>query len=306
MNGKRLRGVVPVLLPCLLAGGCMVTSSKYEMKTKEADTLRDAVASVSKEKTVLEARTEALRKQLDDEKTAAAALESRVQALEADNRRMGEDLAAAKKSYEGTRITREELINELLEKEKTTGKRIQGLTDRAQACETTLELLRKDSAVRDSQLSQLKDVAERSVDNEALRRERDILLGRVERLTDERRQEERRRDNRFTALTEEIAKVSKEVSVTPLGPALRVALPESVLHAKGKTGLSEGGKKTIALAGRAAAEFPTSSILVSAGGKKVAGEIRTALAGAGKIPEDRILVKIYEKEKGAELLLLVP
>lgn len=306
MNGKRLRAAAPVLLLCLAAGGCMVTSSKYEMKTKEADALRDAVAAVNKEKTVLEARTEALQKQLADEKAAEAALEARVQALEAENRRMSEDLASAKKSYEGTRITREEFITELLEKEKATGKRIQSLTERAQAAESALDALRRETSVRDAELSEQKIVAGRFTDNEALKRERDILLGRVERLTEERRQEERRRDDRFTALAEAVGKVSRDVSVTRLGPALRVALPENFLHAKGKTALSEGAKKTIGLAGKTAAEFPTASILVSAGGKKVAGEIRAALAGAGKVPEERILVKIYEKEKGAELLLLVP
>jgi hypothetical protein len=58
--------------------------------------------------------------------------------------------------------------------------------------------------------------------------------------------------------------------------------------------------------GKAASEFPTASILLSTGGKKVAGEIRTVLAGAGKIPEDRIILKLNDKEKGADLLLLVP
>ncbi|HEY6072921.1 MAG TPA: hypothetical protein VIV15_05875 [Anaerolineales bacterium] len=57
---------------------------------------------------------------------------------------------------------------------------------------------------------------------------------------------------------------------------------------------------------KAASEFPTSSVLVSTGTKKTAGDIRAALSGQGKIPEDRILLKLIEKEKGADLLLLVP
>ncbi len=279
MNGKRLRAAVPLLVLCLAAGGCVVASSKYEIKTKEADALRDAVAAANKEKTVLEARNEALQKQLADGKDAEAALASRVQAQEGEIRRMSEDLASARNNYEGTRITREQFISELLEKEKVTGKRIQDLNEGAQACEQALE---------------------------KYRRERDILLGRVERLTEERRQEEKRRDDRFAALSEAIGTASRDVSVTSLGTALRVVLPEKVLFAKGKTTLSEGGKKTIALVGKAAAEFPTASILVSAGGKKIAGEIRAALADAGKIAGERIPVRLYEKEKGAELLLLVP
>ena len=272
----------------------MVASSKYEIKTKEADALRDAVAAANKEKTALEARNEALQKQLADGKDAEAALASRVQAQEGEIRQMSEELALARKNYEGTRITREQFISELLEKEKATGKRIQELNERALACEHALENLRKESGARDSS------------DNVALKRERDILLGRVERLTEERKQEEKRRDDRFAALSEDIGKAARDVTVTPLGPALRVVLPEKVLIVKGKATLSEGGKKTIARVGKAAAEFPTSSILVTAGGKKIAGEIRTVLADAGKIPVERIPVRLYDNEKGAELLLLVP
>lgn len=284
----------------------MVASSKYEIKTKEADALREAVAAANKDKTVLGARNEALQKQLADAKDAEAALAARAQVQEGEIRRMSEELASTRKNYEGTRITREQFISELLGKEKVTGKRIQDLSERAQACEHALEILRKESAARDSELGEYKNTAEKPGDNEALKRERDILLGRVERLTEERRLEEKRRDDRFAALSEAIRKASRDVSVTSLGPALHVVLPEKSLSAKGKTMLSEGGKKTIALVGKAAAEFPTASILVSTGGKKIAGEIRAALADAGKIPAERIPVKLYDKEKGAELLLLVP
>ena len=290
MNEKRFRTAASLLLVCLAAGGCMVTSSRYEMKTKEADTLRDAVAMSNKEKSVLEARNDALQKQIADQKNAEAALTARVLAQEGELRRISEELASARKNYEGTRITREQFISEILEKEKATGKRIQELNARAQACEASLEPLRN----------------EKSGDNEALIRERDILLGRVERLTEERRQEEKRRDDRFAALAEAIGKVSRDISVTPLGPALNVVLPEKVLFVKGKTTLSERGKKVIAEVGKAAAEFPTASILLSTGGKKLAGEIRAALASPGKIPVGRILLKLHEKEKGVELLLLVP
>jgi regulator of replication initiation timing len=283
---------------CLAAGGCMVTSSKYEMKTKEADNLRDAVAAASKENAVLEARNEALRKQLADEKNAKEALAARAQAQEADLRRTGEELASARKNYEGTRITREQFISELLEKEKSTGKRIQELNARVQACEASLEAFRKEPGDGDS--------GPASPDGDALKRERDILLGRVERLTEERRQEEKRREDRFAALAEAIGKVSRDVSVTPMGPALSVALPDRILRAKGKAALSEGGKKVVTLVERAAAEFPSASILIVAGEKKSAGEIRTAIANPGKVPRERIHVKINEKEKGAELLLLVP
>jgi flagellar motor protein MotB len=283
----------------------MVTSSKYEMKTKEADALRDAVAGANKERTVLEARIEALQKQLSDEKDAGAALSARVQAQDAELRRTSEELASARKSYEGTRITREQFISELLEKEKSTGKRIQDLNARAQSCEQSLDILRKESAARDAELADLKK-SMASGGYEELKRERDILLGRVERLTEEHRHEDKRRDERFASLIESIGKVSRDATVTPLGPALRVALPDKLLSAKGKSGLSQGGRKIVEEVGKAAAEFPSSSILMSIGGKKIAAEIRSVIAASAKIPLDRIIYGPREHEKGAELLLLVP
>jgi flagellar motor protein MotB len=284
----------------------MVASSKYEMKTKEADALRDAIAGVNKEKTVLEARNEALQKQLADEQEANAAFSARVKAQEAELQRFNEELASARKSYEGTRITREQFISELLEKEKATGKRIQDLSARALTCEAALEHLRRDSPVGNAESADLKKDNGAPGDYEELKRERDILLGRVERLTEEHKQENRRRDDRFAALTEAIGKVSRDASVTPLGPALRVELPDKLLTAKGKSQLSPGGKKIAEEVGKAAAEFPTSSILLTMGGKKVAAEIRSVMAAAGKLPPARILYKPRGPEKGAELLLLVP
>ncbi len=284
----------------------MVTSSRYEMKTREADSLRDAVASANKEKNVLEARNEALQKQLADLKDSEAALSARIKAQEAEIRRFGEEFASARKNYEGTRITREQFISELLEKEKTTGKRIQELNAKAQACESSLESLRREIAARDSELGELRNQQGKYSDNEALKRERDTLLGRVERLTEERRNEEKRRDDRFTALAGSIGKISRNAAVHALGPSLSVVIPENLLHQKGKTALSEAVRKVAAEVGKAATEFPSASIVISARSRKTAGEVRAALANTRKIPPERILTRVRENEKGAELLLLVP
>lgn len=306
VKGYRLRAAARLLLLCIAASGCMVTSSKYEIKTREADTLRDALANANKEKTVLEARNEAIQTQLAGVKEEAASLSARVRAQEDEVRRVNEELGSARKNYEGTRITREQFISELLEKEKATGKRIQELGAKAQACEQALEALRKDGAARESELADLRKKAEASQGDESLRRERDILLGRVERLSEERKQEEKRRENGFAALTESLGKVSADIKVAPLGPALRIYLPEKVLYARGKAGLSDGGRRILAEVGKAASEFSTASVLLSTGEGKTAEDIRAVLTGQAKIPADRILSKFIEKEKGAELMLLVP
>ncbi|HEY6072920.1 MAG TPA: hypothetical protein VIV15_05870 [Anaerolineales bacterium] len=161
----------------------MVTSSKYEIKTREADTLRDALASANKEKTVFEARIEALERQVSVGKEENSSLSARLRTMEEEAVKTNEELASARKNYEGTRITREQFISELLEKEKATGKRIQELNARAQTCEQSLENVRKEGAGRDSELAEFRKKAEKAPDEDALRRERDILLGRVERLS---------------------------------------------------------------------------------------------------------------------------
>lgn len=306
MKGNRLRAAACLLALCLAVSGCMVASTRYEGKEREADTLRDALATTSKERSVMEAKNEALQVQLSGEKEEVAALTARVRAQEEEVRRVNDELASARKNYEGTRITREQFISELLEKEKTTGKRIQELNAKAQSCEQVQEPLRKETAARDAELAELRKKVENPLESEALRRERDILMGRVERLSEERKQEEKRREDRFASLTQYFGKVSAEIKTSSLGPTLRIYLPEKVLFVKGKAVLSEGGKQLLAEVGKAASGFSTASILFSTGGKKSAGEIRAVLTGAAKIPGDRILSKYIERERGAELLLLIP
>jgi len=128
----------------------------------------------------------------------------------------------------------------------------------------------------------------------------------VERLTEERKQEDKRRDERFTALAESIGKISAEVVLTPLGPAMHLHIPDKTLLVKGKSSLSDADRGIVAEVGKAAAEFPSSSILLSAGGKKLAEEIRDSLVSGAKIPPERILLKPGDREKGAELTLLIP
>ncbi len=310
-GGKRVsfkgsRAIASLLALSGLAGGCLVTGTTYETKAREADALRDALAATSKEKNQIGAQAEALRKQLSDEKATSTELSARLTTDDEDIRRMSDELASARRNYEGTRITREELISELLEKEKATGKRIQELSARGQALEAEVERLRKEAAGREALVAELRRKAETTPDAAALRKERDILLGRVERLADERSEEEKRRNERFAALAEAAGRTAPGVTASPLGPALRIVVPERLLpRSPGKGELSEPLKALITEIRKTAGELPSASVIVTAPAAKTAAEIQAALAGEAGLSRERVIVN-GGREKGAELLLLAP
>ncbi|MGE5190246.1 MAG: hypothetical protein ACM3NF_09335 [Gemmatimonadota bacterium] len=307
MSLKGLRAAMSVLALSVLACGCLVTGSTYEAKTREADSLREAVAATSKEKSQLAARAEALEKELSDEKETSAGLAARVKAQDEDIRRLSDELATARKSYEGTRITREQLISELLEKEKATGKRIQDLSLKGQFLEAEVEKLRKEAAEREILVADLRRKAETTPDAAALKKERDILLGRVERLTDERSQERKRRDDRLAALAEAAGKTAPGASVAALGPALRIAVPERIVARRSKAGdLPEPLKALVAEIGKAAGELPSASVIVAAPAQKTAEAIRAALLGAGGLAPERVVVNADGRDRVTELLVLAP
>ncbi len=307
MSLKGFRAVTAFLALSCVAGGCLVTGTTYETKIREADALREALAAASKEKSQVSTQAEALRKQLSDEKETSAGLSTRLKTQDEDIRRMSDELASARKNYEGTRITREQLISELLEKEKATGKRIQDLSVKGQGFEAQVDRLRKEAAEREILVAELRRKAETTPDATALRRERDILLGRVERLTEERGQEEKRRNERLAALAEAAGKAAPGVTASPLGPALRIVVPDRLLfRASGKGEISDPLKAVIAEVGKAAGDLPSSSVIVAAPGSKIAEDILAALVGTAGLRRERVVVNTGGRDKGAELLLLAP
>jgi len=308
-KGLRIKGfwlVVPLVAFTLGTGGCVVTTSKYEAKTREADSLRDALASASKEKNSLEARYEATRKQLSDEEKRNTALSSQNRELEEDLGNVKEKLASIAGKYEGTRITREELISELLEKEKATGKRIQELGATAQQCDMERERLQKESIERQDTISALEKRITETADRETLRRERDILLGRIERVKEERLQEARRRDLRFAELAKTFSGISSRIESARVGPAMVVRVPDTVLFQKGKSSVSNAGKKVVREMGNTATEFPAASIIVTAGEKSKSEEIRTLLTKTHSLPRERVYADAGSGTRVTELLLVIP
>ncbi|HBO70264.1 MAG TPA: hypothetical protein DD658_09115 [Deltaproteobacteria bacterium] len=300
------------MLLCLLAltlatEGCVVATSRFDAKVRESDALRDALASVNREKGAQEARNEALARQVAGEKDASERCAARTAAQEEELRKLRAEFTETSRNIEGTRITRETFITELLEKEKGSGKRIQELSARALACESERETVLRESASMKQKIEELANKAAETPALIALRLERDILLGRVERLSEEKRLSEKRRTERLEALVREIAAISPEVTASSAGPALRLLVPGKVLLGKGKTALSDVGKELIGRIGKAASEFPGASVIVATDGRPAADEILALLAREGNIPGGRILVDPGGREKGAtELLLVAP
>lgn len=284
----------------------MVRGSKYEARTREADALRDAMAVANREKTVLEARIEALELGIADEKARNAPLAAKVKEQENAIRKLGEELAAARRSYEGTRITREQFVAELLEKEKATGKRIQDLSMKAAQCAAEEEELRRELALRDTELAELRAERGAPPEADALRRERDILLGRVERLMEERRLEDKRREERFAAVAQRLEAAGTGIRTVTLGRTLRILFPGEALGTGGGAKLPDAFRAAVSEVGRAAAEFPASSLVLFAGTRDLAEAIKALIVRDGAVPEDRIATAVRKAERGAELLLIVP
>jgi flagellar motor protein MotB len=300
------RKIVPVLALVLGTGGCLVTTSTYEAKTREADRLREGLALANKEKGTLEARLLASEKRLSDVKEENGVLSAQLAEKEAELRTAKEELASIAGKYEGTRITREELIAELLEKEKAIGKRTRELSASVQACEAERERLRQEAAARETTISELEKQVGETPDVESLRRERDILLGRVEHMKEERLREATRRDARFAELAQTFSGISPHIAVETIGPAMRIQVSEKVLFRKGKSALTEAGKKMIAEVGKTASEFPAASIIVMAGRKSQAGGILSALTKGHALPPGQVLAKAGSRGGAIELLLVIP
>lgn len=304
-TGRRIP--VCLLALALATNGCVVATSRFDAKVRESDALRDALASVNREKGALEARNEALAKEAAEQKDASERCAAARAAQEEELRKLRTEFTEASRNFEGTRITREQFITELLEKEKGTGKRIQELSTRALACESERETVLRESASLRQKIESLEKQAAETPDLITLRMERDILLGRVDRLAEERRLAEKRRKERFEALVREIAAISPGVAVITAGPALRLLVPGKALLGKGTSTLTDAGKELIGRVGKAASDLPGASVIVATDGKPAAEEIQALLAREGNLPGGRILVDAEGREKGAaELLLVVP
>ena len=152
---RRVMITFVALAALLSCGDCIVATSAYDAKVREVEALRDAYASSNRESSRLAAEVEALSRQVKSEKTAGEALADRLREREESQKRTSGQLDALRKAYEGSRLTWEQFIDELLGKEKATGMRLQELSSRADACAEELAREKKESADRDRELAEL-------------------------------------------------------------------------------------------------------------------------------------------------------
>jgi hypothetical protein len=285
--------------------GCIVTQSAYEMKAKEADSVREALAPLNREKARLAEENAALAREVAAGMEARASLEAQLAEKSDSVKILSEELAAERQKYEGRRVSREQFINEMLEKEKATGKRLQELSARAEGYERDMERMKKEIAERDQEVAALRKMLEEALPaSEATRLERETLAGRVERLQEERREAERRRDELLSGLSAGLGKLSPEVSVFPMGPILRVVVPEKLV-VKEPGGLTRLGSAVMSQVASAASGIPSASLVVITGGKASAEALRGA-AAKGNVPAGRLYSHVRARERQAELLLIAP
>jgi predicted RNase H-like nuclease (RuvC/YqgF family) len=131
---------VAALLSCT---GCIITASTYDAKVREVEALRDAYALSNRDTSRLAGEVETLSKQVAAQKAAGEDLAWQLREKEESLKRLRGELEAVRKASEGSRFTRDQFIEELLAKEKSTGKRLQELSSRADACAEELAELRR-------------------------------------------------------------------------------------------------------------------------------------------------------------------
>jgi hypothetical protein len=126
---------IPAAVLLLSGAGCIVTKSSYDMKTAETDTLRSALAELNREKARLAAENAELSKQGVACREKEAALAAQVKQMDQSLKRLGEGLTGSRPADDRRRMTREQFIEDLIESERATERRMRDLAARAEACE---------------------------------------------------------------------------------------------------------------------------------------------------------------------------
>ncbi len=253
----------PVAALLLCGGGCLVTKSSYDLKARENDSLREAVASLNREKARLAEENAELSKQVAAGKRTEAALSAQVREADKSLERLGEGMTGSPRIYDKGQTTREQFIDGLLEVERTTGLRMQELSARVECCEKELSLLRSNASSREHGAG------------------------------------------RLAALSADLAEVSPEIGITPIGPSLRIVVPERLLVGERGACLTKTGAAIVSKISGAVSELPSASLLILTGGKASAETVRAAAASNGRIPRERLHSRVGERGGTAELFVVM-
>ncbi len=166
----------------LLLQGCFVTTTKYDSKTKEADMLRSALSESKKKNNALITEIEEIRKTVDSLSGELKITKSELSARGEEVERLQGTVEELQKRYDTTKISRETLISELLEKEKKYSIQIKDLTVENTKLENTVETLNGEVDALETRLA---SAEARSRELEELSSMVHLLEGRIARLKEE-------------------------------------------------------------------------------------------------------------------------
>ena len=141
---RRQLFIIPVAALLFSGTGCIVTKSSYDMKAAEADSLRSALAEMSREKVKMIEETTELSKQEAACKENEAAMAKQIKEMDRFLKRLTDGLTGSCSTDEKRWEIREQFIENLIESEKASERRIDELTARAEACETNLSRIQNE------------------------------------------------------------------------------------------------------------------------------------------------------------------
>jgi DNA repair exonuclease SbcCD ATPase subunit len=125
---KKYLTPLSVLAVALFLQGCLVTKSRYDAKVAESEVLRSALSECKKKNSTLSNQIEEFMRKISSLENDLSGMKKELEIKEGDNQRLKKLIDELKKTYDATKISREKLVNKLLEKEKKYSSTIKELT----------------------------------------------------------------------------------------------------------------------------------------------------------------------------------
>lgn len=178
-----------LILVLCLCQGCFVATSKYDEKTRETEILRAALSESKKKNNALLTEVEEINKTVNSLSEKLTTVQGELEIKEKEVVRLKEVVDELQRTYDSTKISRETLIDELLEKEKKYSTQIKELTVTNSKLESDLATLNNTFTGMKNELdlskNQLEDAQTRNRELERLSSTVHILEGKIQRLQEE-------------------------------------------------------------------------------------------------------------------------